>query len=332
MISHFRRGFPTGMSAGRAGSARRADRRDATGGAEAAGEPARTGRRPVACVSRRRRPRVAERHGDRRPGALRHRPPAGGLSGLRGRRQAGRHVLHPHEPADRARAADRHEREHGITAADRAGGGDRLRPPAAAAGSGRDRRLRQPRRHPAAVHEQRPRARAGDPADVGRRLDVDVQRDLHRAEGPEEDRRHERRRNPATGDRRPVGRRGHVEPAAVRGGPRSREALRDGDLRDRAAVRSTGRRRAAGASRKPSSSSGSSRRRPAAGRSSRPSSPISRASTARSPTSCRASTPSATRRATRRRDGAWRRIVVRVNRPNLTARTKQGYFAPTAQT
>lgn len=30
-----------------------------------------------------------------------------------------------------------------------------------------------------------------------------------------------------------------------------------------------------------------------------------------------------------RRDGAWRRIVVRVNRPNVTARTKQGYFAPT---
>ena len=30
-----------------------------------------------------------------------------------------------------------------------------------------------------------------------------------------------------------------------------------------------------------------------------------------------------------RRDGAWRRIVVRVTRPNLTARTKQGYFAPT---
>jgi Ca-activated chloride channel family protein len=30
-----------------------------------------------------------------------------------------------------------------------------------------------------------------------------------------------------------------------------------------------------------------------------------------------------------RRDGAWRRVVVRVTRPNLTARTKQGYFAPT---
>ena len=29
-----------------------------------------------------------------------------------------------------------------------------------------------------------------------------------------------------------------------------------------------------------------------------------------------------------RRDGAWRRLVVRVGRPNATARTKQGYFAP----
>jgi Ca-activated chloride channel family protein len=30
-----------------------------------------------------------------------------------------------------------------------------------------------------------------------------------------------------------------------------------------------------------------------------------------------------------RRDGAWRRLVVRVGRPNASARTKQGYFAPT---
>jgi Ca-activated chloride channel family protein len=29
-----------------------------------------------------------------------------------------------------------------------------------------------------------------------------------------------------------------------------------------------------------------------------------------------------------RRDGTWRRIVVRVNRPEVTARTKLGYFAP----
>lgn len=32
-----------------------------------------------------------------------------------------------------------------------------------------------------------------------------------------------------------------------------------------------------------------------------------------------------------KRDGAWRRIVVRVNRPNAATRTKQGYFAPTAR-
>jgi len=30
-----------------------------------------------------------------------------------------------------------------------------------------------------------------------------------------------------------------------------------------------------------------------------------------------------------KRDGAWRRLVVRVKRPNTTARTKQGYFGPT---
>lgn len=30
-----------------------------------------------------------------------------------------------------------------------------------------------------------------------------------------------------------------------------------------------------------------------------------------------------------KRDGAWRRIVVRIDRPSIAARTKQGYFAPT---
>ena len=32
-----------------------------------------------------------------------------------------------------------------------------------------------------------------------------------------------------------------------------------------------------------------------------------------------------------KRDGAWRRVIVRVKRPNLVARTKQGYFAPTSR-
>ena len=82
------------------------------------------------------------------------------------------------------------------------------------------------------------------------------------------------------------------------------------------------------ASRKPSSSCGSSRRKPAAARSSRDqladladvygqisdelSSQYTVGYTSRNP----------------KRDGSWRRVVVRVNRPSLTARTKQGYFAP----
>jgi Ca-activated chloride channel family protein len=32
-----------------------------------------------------------------------------------------------------------------------------------------------------------------------------------------------------------------------------------------------------------------------------------------------------------RHDGQWRRVVVRTNRPNTTARTKQGYYGPTNQ-
>jgi Ca-activated chloride channel homolog len=32
-----------------------------------------------------------------------------------------------------------------------------------------------------------------------------------------------------------------------------------------------------------------------------------------------------------RQDGAWRRVVVRVSRPNVTARTKEGYYGPTGR-
>ena len=52
-------------------------------------------------------------------------------------------------------------------------------------------------------------------------------------------------------------------------------------------------------------------------------------STDRLPRSCRASTSLGYTSKNGRRDGAWRRIVVRVNRPNARPRTKQGYYAPT---
>jgi Ca-activated chloride channel family protein len=32
-----------------------------------------------------------------------------------------------------------------------------------------------------------------------------------------------------------------------------------------------------------------------------------------------------------KRDGAWRRVAVQVSRPNITARTKNGYYAPTSR-
>ena len=32
-----------------------------------------------------------------------------------------------------------------------------------------------------------------------------------------------------------------------------------------------------------------------------------------------------------KRDGSWRRVVVRTDRPSTSARTKQGYFAPSAK-
>ena len=74
------------------------------------------------------------------------------LQRLRRRRQAGRDVVQPDEPADRARAAARHQRQHGNQAAGRAGSGRRLRAAPPAAGSRRNRRLRQPRRRPPALH------------------------------------------------------------------------------------------------------------------------------------------------------------------------------------
>ena len=175
---------------------------------------------------------------------LRHRPRAGRLLGLRGRRQAGRHVLQPHATADRAVAAARHQRQHGSKLPTLQEAADRLRhagckPQDLAEVIDFDSRVVFCRPSPTTQRE----LEHGDPADLGRRLDLAVQRDLHRAEGSEEGQSRQRRGNPPPGDRRPLRRRRHVEPAAVRRSARPRQALRDGDLRDRPARRRHRRRK-----------------------------------------------------------------------------------------
>ena len=84
-----------------------------------------------------------------------------------------------------------------------------------------------------------------------------------------------------------------------------------------------------GASRRPSSCCGSSRRRPAAGHSSRRRSSELAAIYGQISDELSSQYTVGYTSKNGRRDGAWRRIVVRVNRPSVSARTKQGYFAPT---
>ena len=111
-------------------------------------------RRQAALLPRRRRAGVAERHRHRRHRALRHRPRAGGLQVFEdGVKQDVTFFNRTNLPIALALLIDTSASMD--AAADRAGGGGRLRPPAAAAGSGRDHRLRQPGHHSAAVHQRR---------------------------------------------------------------------------------------------------------------------------------------------------------------------------------
>ena len=81
-----------------------------------------------------------------------------------------------------------------------------------------------------------PRSRTRYPRHPGRRLDVDVQRALHLAQGAGEDQGEERRRRAPPGHRPALGRRGHLEPGELRGGARPGQAVGDGHLHDRPAV------------------------------------------------------------------------------------------------
>ncbi len=106
----------------------------------------------AAVVPRRRRRRVAERHRRRSVAQLRDLARAGRLRRLRGRREAGRHLLQQGAAAGGAVAAPRHQRQHGRQAAADPGSGDRLRQADEAGRHGAGHRLRQPGVDPAAVH------------------------------------------------------------------------------------------------------------------------------------------------------------------------------------
>ena len=230
------------------------------------------------------------------------------IRGLRGRREAGSDVLHPHQPADRAVAAGGHQRQHGgqaVTAQEAAIGFAR-NPAFAGSGVGIDFDSRveilqgftsTPRRSSAPSARRRPAV----PRRCYNALYISL-KELKKM-------RAARRRHPPPGHRGAFRRRGHVEPGQLRGGARSRQAVRDGHLhhrpeRAKSALTAASRRRSS------CSPARAGDRRPLF--LPRGGSGAARASTGRLPTSCRASTRSATRPKNARRDGAWRRLVVQV--------------------
>ena len=123
-----------------------------------------------------------------------------------------------------------------------------------------------------------------------------------------------------------IGRRGHVEPRDVRRGAGPGEAVGDGDLHDRAAVeggdRAQGFKEADFVLRQLAQETG--------GRAFFPTriedlagvyGQIADELASQYTLGYMSKNP--------KRDGAWRRIVVRVDREGATARTKQGYYGPT---
>ena len=267
--------------------------------APAASAPCRTAAAAasIAGLPRRRRAGLAERHGHRRV-EVRHRPQAGRLRGLRGRRQAERSRSSRASssrsrwrccstpapawtsgcrPRRKRRSASRKRLQPG-----RRDGGDRLRQP------GPHPRSRSPTTRPRSKRRSA-QTTANGSTSLYNAIYISL-KELKKVKAASS------RRDPPSGDRRAVGRRGHVEPGRVRRSAGSREAIRDGDLRDRPApgrdrpsrVQGSGVRAAAALA---------GNRRPGVLPDRR--APSCRRSTSRSRTSSRASTRSATPRRTR---------------------------------
>ena len=157
------------------------------------------------------------------------------------------------------------------------------------------------------------------PPDHGQRLDVALQRHLHLAEGTEKIERASRPKKSAV--RRSSSCRTATTPPAWSSTTKSwisRSARRRRSTRSACGSRASG----AATSRKRSSCCGSCRRKPAAGCSSRPTSPSCRRSTSRSPRSWPASTAIAYSSKNPLRNGAWRRIVVRMKQARASPRAR----------
>ena len=154
------------------------------------------------------------------------------------------HVLQPRPAADRAGGPARHQREHGRAAADGAGSGGRLRQASEAGRRDGGHRLRQPGRtssrpspaDQAALEKAIRETTANGSTSLYNAIYISL-KELKKVKATIG------RGDPPAGDRRAVGRRRHVEPGRVRRGARSREAIRDGDLRDRPALSRSGGRR-----------------------------------------------------------------------------------------
>ena len=232
------------------------------------------------------------------------------------------------QPADRAVAAHRHQRQHGKPAADRAGGRDRLRAQAAAAGPRAGRRLRQPRRDHPGLHQRRRRAREGD----SRRRRAGGSTSLHnaiyislkelakiKAKSQDEIRR---RAIVVLSDGEDTSSLVSYE-EVLDLAKRSETAIYAIGLQPRDATQSKGFREAEFVLRQFAQETG--------GRAFFP----SRAEDLKDvygqiadELSSQYSIGYASKNG--RRDGGWRRIAVQVARPNAVARTKRGYYAPAA--
>ena len=249
---------------------------------------------------------------------------AGRLRGLRGRRQAGHHVL-----LERSSSRSRSRSCSTPATAWRRSWRPRRRrrsaSPAHAQGR-RDRgdRLQQPGPHPAGVHQRRRRARARDPPDDGQRLDVALQRHLHLAEGTEEG---ARARRPT----RSAARRSSCCPTATTRrawSSTTRCSTWRSDRRRRSTRSACGSPRSGGREfkeaefvlRQLSQETGRPGVLPHRRRAS------CRRSTSRSPTSWPASTASPTRRRTRCATAPGGASTCASTAPGLTARTRQGYY------